>query len=187
MTHESDWQYFIKKFLQSPKNLSHKMILFSAIWFVKSKLTTVFDKKQHSLGLYCRIRQKSALIYRFLAKISYICKIALNMNIYAKTGYSEHCGKIIRKNLKFCDDKRKISMYNIEKSDLRRADFFEKDILGRRFYEPIFLHPLVCGEEMKQDICSLLLKQQPSAKMHAWLCVSPFAKITSVRTSLLPL
>ena len=128
MTHESDWQYFIKKFLQSPKNLSHKMILFSAIWFVKSKLTTVFDKKQHSLGLYCRIRQKSALIYRFLAKISYICKIALNMNIYAKTGYSGHCGKIIRKNLKFCDDKRKISMYNIEKSDLRRADFFEKDI-----------------------------------------------------------
>ena len=50
------------------------------------------------------------------------------MNIYAKTGYSGHCGKIIRKNLKFCDDKRKNSMYNIEKSDLRRADIFEKDI-----------------------------------------------------------
>ena len=69
----------------------------------------------------------------------------------------------------------------------RQKHFFAKDILRRRFYEPSFLHPLVCGEEMKRDISSLSLKQQPSAKMRAWLCVSPLAKITSVRTSLLPL
>ncbi len=50
------------------------------------------------------------------------------MNIYAKTACMGHGGKIMRKTLKFCDDKRKISMYNIEKSDLWRADIFEKDI-----------------------------------------------------------
>lgn len=38
-----------------------------------------------------------------------------NMNIYAKTGDKGYRGKIMRKILKFCDDKRKNSMYNIEK------------------------------------------------------------------------
>ena len=51
-----------------------------------------------------------------------------NMNIYAKVEYVGYLGKIMRKTLKFCDDKRKNSMYNIEKSYLRRADIFEKDI-----------------------------------------------------------